>query len=53
MITPDSIPLWFFFPFLFIVVVLWITLEVRAAIPDPNPEYSRLDKLDGLDTRTD
>lgn len=48
MITPDSIPLW---PALILAAVLtftWLVLEFIHAPADPNPTYSRLDRLDGL-----
>lgn len=53
MIAPDAIS----WPaFLVIAPILWVSLLVvvfRSAAPDPDPEYSRLDCLDGLDSRTD
>lgn len=48
MITPDTIPFW---PALILAAVfsfLWLVLEFIHAPTDPNPEYSRLDLLDGL-----
>lgn len=53
MITPDSLPLWLAIP---AIVVGWswlIAVAIRSITADPHPEYSRLDCLDGLDSRTD
>lgn len=52
MITPDFIHPLLAFPVGFAAVVAWFVLEVRAAVPDPDQQYSRLDRLDGLDSRT-
>lgn len=49
----DSLPLGFF---LIVAPVLWswlIVSTVRRARPDPDPQWSRLDCLDGLDSRID
>lgn len=40
------------FPVGFAALVAWFVLEARAAVPDPDPQYGLLDKLDGLDSRT-
>lgn len=53
MITPDSMPLWFFIPFAVILWTLLIVLVIRSAQPDPDPQYTQLDCWDGLDSRTD
>ena len=52
MISPDSIPAWFAIPTAVVAFVTWLVIEVRHAAVDPDPEYSTLDKLDGLDSRT-
>ena len=50
----DSLPAWFWIP---TIILLWsmcggmFIAEVFRANPDPNPDYSRLDRLDGLDSR--
>ena len=52
MITPDEIPL---VPGIIIAVILWSLLVVlmwRSSAVDPYNEYTRLDCLDGLDSRT-
>jgi hypothetical protein len=49
----DTLPLWFWLP---AVIIGWSWLAVlafRSITDDPNPEYSRLDLLDGLGSRTD
>lgn len=48
MLAPDSLEPWFAFLVAFVALVWWLVLEFRAAPVDPNPEYSRLDLLDGL-----
>lgn len=48
MISPDSIPAWFAIPTAVVALVAWFILEVRHAPSDPDPEYSRLDRMDGL-----
>lgn len=53
MISPDSIPAWFAIPTAVAALVAWVVIEVRAAVPDPDPQWSRLDCLDGLDSRID
>lgn len=53
MITPDALPLWFAIPAIILGWAWLITLACRSIAPDPNPSYSRLDRLDGLDSRTD
>jgi hypothetical protein len=53
MITPDTLPAWFWIP---AAVVLWswlIVSVIRHAAPDPHPEYSDLDKKDGLGSHLD
>jgi hypothetical protein len=52
-ITPDNIPVWIAIPASLTFMVMWLVIEFRAAPLDVDPEYSRLDVLDGLDTRTD
>lgn len=55
MITPDSLPVWFAIP---TIVLGWswliaVTVRWFRTIPlDPDPQYSKLDCLDGLDSRT-
>lgn len=50
----DDMPVWFWLP---AVIVLWslflapVVTAIIHAKTDPNPDYSRLDRLDGLDTR--
>ena len=51
-ITPDEIP---FIPGIIIAIILWSLLVVlmwRSSAVDPYNEYTRLDRLDGLDSRT-
>lgn len=53
MITPDAIPV---IPGLIIAAiayVAWFALEIHNAPLDPDPELSRLDRMDGLGSRTD
>lgn len=48
----DEIP---FIPGIIATVILWLSVgvvEFRHAPLDPNATYSRLDRLDGLDSRT-
>lgn len=48
MITPDTIPFWPAILGFVIFSAWWLILEFIHAPLDPNPEYSRLDLLDGL-----
>ena len=53
MITPEHIDPLFAALVGFGALVAFFILEVRAAQPDPHPEYSPLDRADGLDSRAD
>jgi hypothetical protein len=53
MISPDTIPVWFFIPAFVVLMVAWIVVEIRNAPVDPDPRWSQLDCWDGLDSRTD
>lgn len=50
----DTMPLWFWLP---TAIILWsivlgnLIAALRRAPTDSSPELSRLDRLDGLDTR--
>lgn len=50
----DTMPALFWIP---VSILLWLAVLIpfvtamRHATPDPNPHYSRLDRLDGLNTR--
>ena len=52
MISPDFIHPMIGIPFAVAALVAWFVLEVRAAVPDPDPQYGPLDVRDGLDSRT-
>lgn len=52
MIIPDFIHPLLAIPVGFAALVAWFVLEVRAAGPDPDPQYGSLDVRDGLDSRT-
>ena len=45
---PDSIEWWFAVPVAVVALVSWLVIEFHNAPTDPNPTYSRLDRLDGL-----
>lgn len=47
----DTMPAWFAITAPIVCTVLWLWLEFRSAPIDGRPELSRLDRLDGLDTR--
>lgn len=50
----DSMPAWFWVPaaiLLWLAVLIPYVTAMRHAKPDPDPDYSTLDRLDGLDTR--
>lgn len=47
----DTMPAWFAITAPIVCTVLWLWLEFRAAPVAPSPDLSRLDRLDGLDTR--
>lgn len=53
MISPDEIPLIPGLIFAALALVAWVVIELHHATPDPDPTYSRLDCLDGLDSRID
>ena len=50
----DTLPLWFWLP---TAIILWsivfgnLIAALHRAPADPSPELSRLDRLDGLNTR--
>ena len=47
----DSLPAWFWLPtsiLLWLAVLIPFVTAIRHATPDPNPELSRLDRMDGL-----
>ena len=49
----DFISPWLAFPVGALAAALYFYIGIRDAGPDPSPELSVLDRLDGLDSRTD
>lgn len=51
MTTPDVLPVWVWVP-LAVFLWSWTIRAILSAPSDPDPHYSRLDCMDGLDSRT-